>query len=57
MEDKRNMVNKEEVLGEVVAEEITFDDVAVMEEAVQPAGGVCGVGCPSSGAACGLACK
>ena len=57
MEDKRNMVNKEEVLSDVVAEEITFDDVAVMEEAVQPAGGVCGIGCPSSGAACGLACK
>jgi hypothetical protein len=54
---EKKMENKNELLNDLAVEEINFDDVAVMEEAVQPAGAVCGLGCPSAGAACGVACK
>lgn len=48
--------NKNEKSSVLEFEEIKLDDIEVMEEAVQPGGLICGLGCVAGGAWCGSGC-
>ncbi|PRR78422.1 hypothetical protein [Clostridium luticellarii] len=52
MENSKNVI----VLKNISMQEIKLEDVAVLEEGIQPGGLLCGLACIGGGVYCGVGC-